>query len=503
MNTPFHKDVVLGESSKRWITRAEAAAMVLIVAALARPVLLTPSPIKSISYDPVYLALDLSASMHAQDRSPSRLEYSKKVIREILRKESSFRYGLFGFTTNALILSPATRDKNLVKAALESINPDFIITRGTNIETLLEVVAKMADKRKRLVILSDGGDGLDIERSIEICDKGGVKVYVVEAATKMGAPIPKKGAEGFVRDEKGRLVISMQNGALSELAKATGGDTIEANSPEEAADKLLIKLEKGSKAEATYTKTEVTELFWIPLSAAILLFFVTVVRVPFDSKSTLLFFSVLVAVEPSEAGSLDLWRLHESYRLYENGDYNLSLSEIERVEVPTLQSIFAKASILYKMGAYKEAGRIFSSLKSDDAVTKSAIFYDMGNCAVELGRYESAREFYVKSLQLTADEDAMKNLSLILFLDENRTKKPNAAAKRTIKASASAKASEKSGSKREKESQSSGGRSGGSGSAKGGKDSTSSSPSHALKRALGSKAYELINKGYVDERRPW
>ncbi len=501
--TPLHKDIVLDKSENSWLHRAEIAALALLVLALARPVAQSRSVVENRSYDPIYLAIDLSASMQARDREPSRLEYSKRVVKEILKRDKSHRFGLFGFTTNALILSPATRDKNLVDAALESINPEFIITHGTDIVKLLETVSKTPEESKRLVILSDGGDSIDLKRAVQIAAEGGVKVYIVAAGTDKGALIPKSGG-GFVRDGKGRLVISMQNRALEQLAAETGGEVVESDDPAEAASELLSLFEDEDLLTSTYSKVEVTELFWIPLSAALFLFFISVVRLPEGLKKRLfLLFSALLPLKEADAGVLELWRLHEAYTLYEKGEYNQSLEYIESVEKPSLQRLFAKASALYKIGAYKEAGRILSSIKSDDPNIKSIIYYDLGNCAVKLGRYKSARVFYTKSLQLLPDDDALENLSLILFLRERKTKKPKSAANRKVEASGVGERMQKSGSKSKKESHSSGGKSGGSGGSKAEVNHSSALSAHTLKRPLGSKAYELINKGYIDEPRPW
>ncbi len=502
---PLHSRIVISVGSGgRLVHWARIAALVLMTVALARPVSQSVSTIAEPSYEPVYLALDLSASMRAADRYPSRLEYSKEVIEELLQRERKHPFGLFGFTTNALILSPATMDHRLVDTALKSINPDFIITRGTDIGALVRSVATLPEERKRLVIFSDGGDGDDISDAINSCRQNGIVVYAVAAATKSGATIPKKGG-GFVRDEKGRLVISMQNPSLAQLAEATGGAIVESDTAGDAAEVLISLLEEDRLLGEGSERVERRELFWIPLLAATILFLLTVVKIPLGREGALLAFAALLtAAIPSDADIVDLWKLQKAYELYYTGDYNRSLAAFESVAHPSIQRSFGEASAHYRTGAYKRSARILSSLMSDDPAVKAAIYYDLGNCAVKIGRYDSAKEFYIKSLQLRPDGDALANLSAILFLKESKKRGVKPAANRSVKPSGSSAGSQRSEGKKERESKAQGAAQGG---GKGAKKSSSRPVKRAaqgtLKHPLGSKAYELINKGYIDERRPW
>ncbi|WP_457594053.1 VWA domain-containing protein [Hydrogenimonas sp.] len=502
-HAPLHSRIVLSSASgSRLLHAARIIALVLMTVALARPVSVSYSTMEADRYEPVYLALDLSASMRAADRKPSRLEYSKEVIEELLQKDTKHPFGLFGFTTNALILSPATMDHTLVKTALDSINPDFIITHGTDIGALIQRVARMPEKRKRLVIFSDGGDGHDMRSMVETCRKAGIRVFAVAAATKSGATIPKSDG-GFVRDEEGRLVISMQNPSLAQLAEATGGAVIDAAAPSEAAEKLMQAIGEDDPISTAAVEVNRVELFWLPLLAALLFYLFSVLEFPGRLKKVLASFAVLAGISQADAGFLELWRLQKAYEAYGHGDFNRSLAYFKSVKEPSLQRSFAEASALYQTGAYKKSARILSSLMSDDPAVKSAIYYDLGNCAVRIKRYESARDFYVKSLQLRPDEDAFANLAAILFVEERKEKKPKPAANRQVKASGKSGGSKKNESGRKRESKASGGAQEGGGAQKGGGRSAKAAAPSGLKYPIGSKAYDLINKGYIDERRPW
>ncbi len=504
-NSPLHRKIVLDETKRSRLKVVQIAALALMVVALARPVVKSHSVAEHPRYAPIYLALDLSASMRATDRRPSRLEYSKEIIRELLKRDTSHPFGLFGFTSNTLILSPATMDHTLVATALESINPDFIISHATSLKSLLESAAKLPEKGKRLVVFSDGGDEHDIVRMLQICREGGITIYAVEAAAKSGSPIPERDG-GFVRDEKGRLVISMQNPSFAQLARLSGGAVIDAEDAREAAAELESAFaDDDLKAEAS-VEVSVTEFFWIPLLFAFILFFIGVVRVPESLRiKGVAVILALLGMQSADASVTELWTLHEAYEAYEKGDYNGTLMLLRDPKESSLQKSFAKASALYRLGAYKRAARTLLGIKSDDAAVKAAIYYDLGNCAVKLGRFRSARGYYVKSLQLHPDKKALENLAAILFKKERKEGSGPKAAAKTQKAPGGAKNGENGGSSGKRaESKSSGGGQSGSGEAKSGsRPAAAVSKSSTLKHPLGSKAYELINKGYLDERRPW
>jgi len=193
--------------------------------------------------------------------------------------------------------------------------------------------------------------------------------------------------------------------------------------------------------------------------------------------------SALLGVQSADASVTELWTLHKAYEAYGKGEYNRTLALLQDPKESSLQRSFAKASALYRLGAYKKAAGTLMLIKSDDAAVKAAIYYDLGNCAVKLGRFRSAREYYVKSMQLHPDEEALENLAAILFEKEREKRSRPKAAVKTQKASGGAKESEKvGGSGKRAESKSSGGQSGSGEAKSGSRPGAAISKSSTLKR---------------------
>ena len=86
-----------------------ALVLALMIIALSRPAMERQAVEKRMEGVAAVIALDLSYSMQAKDIAPSRFLAAKETIAKLVAQTPQNRYALFGFTTNALILSPFTR----------------------------------------------------------------------------------------------------------------------------------------------------------------------------------------------------------------------------------------------------------------------------------------------------------------------------------------------------------------------------------------------------------
>ncbi len=97
------------DASQKWLLFSIA----LVILSLARPVIpQKPLEIEQAGRD-VILAIDLSYSMRGTDVAPSRLEEAKKILIETVKTHPKDRFGVIGFTTQAIVLSPLTKDTEL------------------------------------------------------------------------------------------------------------------------------------------------------------------------------------------------------------------------------------------------------------------------------------------------------------------------------------------------------------------------------------------------------
>jgi Ca-activated chloride channel family protein len=209
----------------------------------------------------------------------------------------------------------------------------------------------------------------------------------------------------------------------------------------------------------------------------------------------------------AKAGMGDLYALEKGYEAYAKGDYKGALEAFGSVDPPLLESLYGQASALYKLGAYKKAGRLFALIRARDPKIEQRILYNLGNCAAKLGRYESAIDYYAKALALGDDNDTLANLKRVILLREKRKSEVQLRANRTVKAASRSGGGEHRMRHGGKKAAAATSRQQGTGSMSASRSTRIGRKREAVgsshRHPLGSKVYEMINKGYVHETKPW
>ena len=440
------------------------------------------------------VAIDMSRSMVADDVKPNRVLKAKELIKKMLDKNPNDLFSLFAFTTNALILSPPSSDHKLIKNALDAIDIKNILTKGTDILSLLKRVSKLKSDKKTLIIFSDGGDDIELEKTLEFAKKQHITISAVGVGTKDGAML-KDEFNRPIRDKNNHFIISRLNNSLEVLAKKSGGFYEDFNSFDgtikSSSDKVDIK-------KLRYKDIRV---FWIPLLFAVILFLLHFIKI--QKKIVLLLPFLSNSVDASMI--FDWYHIKEAKKAYKSKDYKKAVDEFSKIDHKTLQSILNLANSYYQMGKYKEALSIYSSLKSSDPRYKKIILFKKANTLSHLKRYKEAKNAYIKALSFGKDEDILYNLRLILFKEETKRKRPAVKSKeQNNKNSATAKNDTKKSSSKKNSSNQEGSKSSSSGKNSDTKSiskngSISKHPNHPMSY----KEYDKINKGYIYEKKPW
>lgn len=436
---------------------------VFIVIALARPVIeQEPIETKEILSD-LIIAVDLSYSMQTNDIEPTRLAYSKEMLKKLVASEQKSRFGILGFTTNAIVLSPMTDDRELLLHLFDSLDEKLIITKGSNVMAALELSRKMSNSKKAtVVIFSDGADEFGYEAEAAYAKANNLIVNIFMSASTMGGTMKLENGE-LLKDELGDIVVSRENSAIKEISDATGG--IYTKDLDELRDALDNQKSKDSEGKSTIMRN--LELFYYFIALAIITFLLSVTTL----KRFLVPFFLLFGVHLQASQNMDF---------------------------------FNKAAEFYKNGEYEKALQHFEAVKSSDAETKSILFYNIANTLVRLQEFEKAKEAYVKSLTLCYSKEADENLE---HIKDAPPKKEMSSGKQQAKEK-SALAKKEQSSKNQKEG-------GGSNmkvdaiASSGGDDSgkkaevENQTDLNKGKAKLSSKQYELINKREIDEKKPW
>ncbi len=162
-------------------------AMAFLIIALARPQIpIAQNQISNEQGVDIILCVDVSLSMLARDLEPDRLKAVKEIAKEFVDARPSDRIGLVEYSREAMMKTPLTTDKQVLKESIDALNTEELL-KGTNIGLgLISSINHIKDsqaKSKVIILLSDGENttGNDNEPILaaDIAKSKGIKVYTI------------------------------------------------------------------------------------------------------------------------------------------------------------------------------------------------------------------------------------------------------------------------------------------------------------------------------------
>lgn len=235
----------------------------------------------------LYIAVDVSNSMNAQDIVPSRLDRSKQAINKLISDMKGDRLGVIVFADKAFVQLPITTDYGAAKMFLASVNTGSVASQGTAIGEAINLAVKSFpddERSKAIVIISDGEDheneaAMDAARDAA---KKGVKIYTIGMGLPDGAPIPEYNQygrmTGYKKDRNGNTIVTrLDEDMLRRIAEAGGGMYVRANNSNVGLGKIYEDISKLDKTEIeTQVFTDYEDQFQWFVGAAIILLLVLV-----------------------------------------------------------------------------------------------------------------------------------------------------------------------------------------------------------------------------------
>lgn len=183
----------------------------------------------------ILLLVDLSTSMLAEDVKPNRLIFMKKELENLMDKSPGDQIALGVFARSALLITPFTRDRDVIKSYLKYLSPDYLSNQGTDFKRAFQMSVDTFSKIKKsknkafvkaVVIASDGGEPTrEAKKAIKnLITENKVRVFALAFGTREGAVIPikdyKNQVKEYKKDTEGRLVITRLMGqSLKNFAK--------------------------------------------------------------------------------------------------------------------------------------------------------------------------------------------------------------------------------------------------------------------------------------------
>lgn len=257
----------------RWRRHLPFALFLLALAALSlamtRPMTLVTVPSKQAT---IILAVDVSRSMCSNDIEPNRLEAAKAAaISFVEHQEPTTQIGVVAFASFAELIQEPTNDRNMLKAAIQSLNTGRRTAIGSGIVQSIQAIAEFDPKVPPLaadgsaapttprapgdfvpniiVLLTDGrsNSGPEPLDAAQFAVDRGIRVYTIGFGTnnpgdmRNCSPFVGGGTYGFTDQfgggggggGGGGFNRGIDEVTLQQIAKETGGEYYSATSANE------------------------------------------------------------------------------------------------------------------------------------------------------------------------------------------------------------------------------------------------------------------------------
>jgi len=205
----------------------------------------------------VFIALDISQSMMAEDISPNRLERSKRLAQNVIRSLRGNRIGLIYFAGSAYLQMPLSSDYSAAEIFIQSANTNQAGTQGTAIADAINLALRAfeedVDYQRALIIITDGenhdSDAMEAARQAK---ERGLAIFTIGVGTEEGGFVPfvDRGRESYKRDQSGNPIKSILNvQLLKELADNSNGEYFLIQEGNQIINDIKAEVEKIEKQE--------------------------------------------------------------------------------------------------------------------------------------------------------------------------------------------------------------------------------------------------------------
>lgn len=271
-------------------------ALVSLILAAANPQVGTKlQEVKQTGID-VFILLDVSRSMTAEDIKPNRLEKAKYQISNLIRKLQGDRIGLIIFAGKAYIQFPLTTDYSAAGLFLSAVDVNSVPYPGTAINSAINLAVESFDSSatsKVIIAITDGEDHAgDVMDAVNEAVTKDIRIYTIGLGSTGGVPIPMYNSRGdmigFKKDNEGNTVLTkLDEAGLKQIAAAGSGKYFRGNNYEDYLDKIYNDLSELKKSEFGVKKvTDYEDRFYYFLIPAI---FLLIIELFISEKKSLLY----------------------------------------------------------------------------------------------------------------------------------------------------------------------------------------------------------------------
>jgi len=262
----------------------KALVIALLILAVARPQFGQDlEDIKRKGID-IFIALDVSGSMSAEDLKPDRITAARDLTAEFIKKLTDHRVGMVIFAGRSLTLCPMTIDYGIIVDYIAKIKVGEIPIDGTAIgDAIANCIYKFKDeksKSKVIILLTDGENNTGtVEPMVaaRLALDRKIKIYTIGIGSEKGAPVPmmRGGKKFYMQGPDGSYIIpKLDEKLLQEIAALTDGKYFRATDEKKLKEiyDIINKLERSEIVTSKFTIYAEKAHYLLFLAVALLLF---------------------------------------------------------------------------------------------------------------------------------------------------------------------------------------------------------------------------------------
>ena len=380
------------------------------------------------------ILFDISTSMLAKDLPPSRIEFAKRRIEDLLqyyaKERAGDRLGIVLFAGEAYLYCPLTSDYSALKLFTKTISPDLISFQGTALKeafsAAVEAIQNSLAREPEVLLFTDGEDSaFDVNEILSIVTPLKFPINVLGIGTPQGRPIELEGGK-FLHDGKGKVVISkLAEENLRALAEKSGGTYLQASL---SGREVLSLVKKSVPAELLAVKDEKLRVYREFGPYLLLALLLAILALSIFGKIEMIVALFLIGlILPVKLQAQET--LYDGYKYYEQGEFEKALEVFKEQfeKSPNEKLLQALASTYYKLGNFDEASKLFGeeSSATQSGKRKFEAEFGLGNTHFMQKDYKKAIEHYENALAVKPkDEETEYNLELAkkLLIEEQKQK---------------------------------------------------------------------------------
>jgi Ca-activated chloride channel family protein len=227
-----------------------------LVIALARPQSTSGGQSVTTEGIDIVMALDISASMLAEDLKPNRIEAAKKVAQQFIDSRPNDRIGLVVFSGESFTQCPITSDHAVIKNLMKGIESGMLADGtaiGEGLATAVNRLKSSTSKSKVIILLTDGVNNIgaiDPLTAGDIAKAFQVRVYTIGVGTQGMAPYPVKTPFGL---QYQNMPVQIDEEVLQKIAAETGGKYFRATNTARLKE-IYSEIDKMEKTRISVTE---------------------------------------------------------------------------------------------------------------------------------------------------------------------------------------------------------------------------------------------------------